>query len=114
MIGRMTMIVATAVGVILASLSLDILMMLVFVGALWGAIVFPVIASCYWNRVTNKAFTVAVASGVAMFCVVRFNLLPLQGATAVFFELLGARGRRCCRPNGVWLLWSSQRVGSGL
>jgi len=44
------------VGVIFASLKLDILVMLVFVGALWGAIVFPVIVSFYWDRVTNKAF----------------------------------------------------------
>ena len=36
------------VGVIFASLKLDILVMLVFVGALWGAIVFPVIVSFYW------------------------------------------------------------------
>jgi len=92
LIGRLTMVVATAIGVILASLSLDILMMLVFVGALWGAIVFPVIASCYWDRVTNKAFTSAVVAGLAMFCIVRFNLVPLKGAIAVFFELIAAGG----------------------
>src|SRR5690606_17268392 len=45
-IGRTAMIVATVLGMILASMSFDILVMLVFVGALWGAIVFPVIASC--------------------------------------------------------------------
>src|SRR5690606_28569549 len=44
-IGRLTMIVATTIGVIFASLKLDILTMLIFVGALWGSIVFPVIAS---------------------------------------------------------------------
>ena len=51
LVGRITMIVATVAGLIFASFSLDILVMLVFVGALWGAIVFPVIVSCYWDRV---------------------------------------------------------------
>src|SRR3546814_1190314 len=58
--GRATMVVATMLGVVFASLRLDILVMLVFVGALWGAIVFPVIVSFYWDRVTNKAFTTSV------------------------------------------------------
>jgi sodium/pantothenate symporter len=46
-IGRLTMIVATTIGVIFASLKLDILTMLIFVGALWGSIVFrqPVLGS---------------------------------------------------------------------
>src|SRR5690554_7326646 len=61
-IGRATMIVATMLAVVFASMKLDILEMLIFVGALWGAIVFPVIASFYWDRVTNRAFTMAVAS----------------------------------------------------
>src|SRR5690554_7660298 len=51
LIGRVTMIVATMVGIIFASFALDILVMLVFVGALWGAIVFPVIASVFWDKV---------------------------------------------------------------
>lgn len=92
LIGRLTMVAATAIGVILASFSFDILMMLVFVGALWGAIVFPVIASCFWDRVTNKAFTWAVVAGLAMFCIVRFDLLPMTGVIAAFFELLAAGG----------------------
>ena len=91
-IGRLTMIVATLIGVILASFSMDILIMLVFVGALWGAIVFPVIASCFWDRVTNKAFTSAVIAGLVMFCVARFELLPLVGMVGGLFELLAAVG----------------------
>lgn len=91
-IGRLTMIVATLIGVILASFSMDILIMLVFVGALWGAIVFPVIASCFWNRVTNAAFTSAVVAGLLMFCIARFELLPMISAVAVLFELLAAVG----------------------
>jgi Na+/proline symporter len=91
-IGRLTMIVATLIGVILASFSMDILIMLVFVGALWGAIVFPVIASCFWNRVTNMAFTSAVVAGLLMFCIARFELLPMVSAVAVLFELLAAVG----------------------
>lgn len=92
LIGRLTMIVATMIGIVLASFSLDILVMLVFVGALWGTIVFPVIASCFWDRVTNKAFTWAVITGLAMFCIARFQLLPMTGATAVLFELLASVG----------------------
>ncbi|WP_245220090.1 sodium:solute symporter family protein [Pusillimonas caeni] len=90
--GRMTMVVATMVGVIFASLRMDILVMLVFVGALWGAIVFPVIMSFYWDRITNRAFTSAVVSAVALFTLVRFELIPLQGAPAVLFELLASVG----------------------
>ncbi len=92
MLGRLTMIVATVAGLILASFSLDILVMLVFVGALWGAIVFPVIASCYWSRVTNAAFIWAVIGGLLLFTTVRFELLPLTGAVGGFFELIAAVG----------------------
>jgi Na+/proline symporter len=91
-VGRVTMIVATMVGVIFASLKLDILTMLIFVGALWGTIVFPVIASLFWQRVTNKAFTSAVAAGFSMFLVTRFEMLPMQGVVAVFFELCASVG----------------------
>ncbi len=90
--GRITMIVATLFGVIFASLKLDILVMLVFVGALWGAIVFPVIASFYWQRVTNQAFTVAVITAVVLFTIVRFELIPMTGAVALFFEIIAAIG----------------------
>src|SRR5690606_1270588 len=75
-----------------ASFSLDILVMLVFVGALWGAVVFPVIASCFWNRVTNAAFTWAVIVALAIFCLVRFELLAMTGVLAIGVELLAAVG----------------------
>ena len=90
--GRITMIVATMIGVIFASLKLDILVMLVFVGALWGAIVFPVIISFYWDRVSNKAFTLSVLSAVALFAIARFELLPMEGLVAVFFEVCASVG----------------------
>ncbi len=90
--GRFTMIIATMMGVIFASLRLDILVMLVFVGALWGAIVFPVIVSFYWEKVTNRAFTTAVISAVVLFTMVRFELVPLTGAIGVFFEVAAAIG----------------------
>ena len=92
LIGRLTMVAATMIGIVFASFSLDILVMLVFVGALWGAIVFPVIASCFWDRVTNRAFTSSVIAGLLMFCVARFELLPMTGAIAVLFELLASIG----------------------
>jgi ABC-type antimicrobial peptide transport system permease subunit len=66
--------------------------MLVFVGALWGAIVFPVISSCYWDRVTNTAFISAVLGGLGLFCVVRFELLPLTGMIGGFFEIVAGIG----------------------
>lgn len=90
--GRMTMIVATMIGIIFASLRMDILVMLVFVGALWGAIVFPVIMSFYWDRITNKAFTSAVACAVIAFTLLRFELVPLTGAVALLAELLASVG----------------------
>lgn len=92
LVGRGTMIVATAAGLIFASFKLDILVMLVFVGALWGAIVFPVIASVFWNRVTNAAFTSAVIVGLLLFCVARFELIPITGVTALFFEIMASVG----------------------
>ncbi|WP_205077488.1 sodium:solute symporter family protein [Marinobacter salexigens] len=92
LVGRSTMIVATVAGLIFASFSLDILVMLVFVGALWGAIVFPVIVSCYWDRVTNAAFTWSVVIAMALFCIARFELLEMTGATVLFFEILASVG----------------------
>lgn len=91
-VGRMTMIVATALGVCLAYLQLDILSMLVFVGALWGAIVFPVIVSLYWNRVNNQAFITSVIAAFAAFLLVRFSVIPLHGAVGTFAELIGCVG----------------------
>jgi len=92
LLGRITMIIATALGLILASFSLDILVMLVFVGALWGTLVFPVIASCYWDRVTNRAFLSAVLGGLILFCLVRFEWIALIGIWASSLELIAAVG----------------------
>ena len=91
-IGRITMVAATAIGIVFASFSLDILVMLVFVGALWGAIVFPVIASVFWDKVTNAAFTWSVAVAMLLFCLVRFELLPMVGLIAYVFEAISAVG----------------------
>ena len=91
-VGRLTMVLATMLAMIFASMKLDILTMLIFVGALWGAIVFPVIASLYWQRITNAAFTSAAIAGFVMFLVARFELLQMQGAVALFFELCASIG----------------------
>lgn len=91
-VGRMTMVVAATLGVVFASLKLDILSMLIFVGALWGSIVFPVIASLYWDRVSNAAFTVSVAVSFLLFLIVRFSWVPIAGPIAVFFEVFAAVG----------------------
>ncbi len=92
MIGRMTMIGATACGVLLAFANFNILDLLVFVGGLWGALVFPVIASFYWNRITSRAFTVSVVVAVAFFLLTRFETIPLFGVHAVAFEIIAALG----------------------
>lgn len=92
LVGRITMIVATVIAVCLASLQLNILDLLVFVGALWGALVFPVLASFYWKKVTNKAFTTSVLVALLVFIPVRFELIPMTGFTAVIIELLAILG----------------------
>lgn len=92
LVGRITMVAATALAVIFASLQLNILDLLVFVGALWGALVFPVLASFYWGKVTNKAFTTAVLVALAVFIPVRFELIPLNGFTGLLVELLAVLG----------------------
>lgn len=92
LVGRMTMVGATAAGVMFAFANFDILELLVFVGAMWGALVFPVIASFYWDRLTNKAFTISVVVALAFFVVARFELIPMTGVQAVVFEILCAVG----------------------
>ncbi|MCK9507037.1 MAG: sodium:solute symporter family protein [Pigmentiphaga sp.] len=91
-IGRITMIVVTALGVAFAYLRLDILSMLVFVGALWGAIVFPVIVSLYWDRVSNLAFTTSVLAAFLVFLLVRFDVVPLTGWLGGVLEIFGSVG----------------------
>lgn len=92
LIGRATMVVATALAVVFASFQLNILDLLVFIGALWGALVFPVIASFYWNKVTNKAFTTSVLLALAAFLPVRFEWIPLTGVVGLGVEALSVIG----------------------
>ncbi len=92
LLGRLTMVVSTILGMLLANLKLDILVMLVLVGALWGSIVFPVIVSCYWNRVSNHAFTWSVIGALIAFVSARFEWLPLIGTTGTLLEILAIIG----------------------
>lgn len=92
MIGRISMVVATGAGLYFASGRMNILDLLVFVGALWGALVFPVLASFYWTKVTNKAFTVSVLAALAVFLPVRFGWLPMDGATGYVFDAVSVVG----------------------
>lgn len=92
MIGRITMLVATAAALYFASAKFNILELLVFVGAVWGALVFPVIASFYWKKVTNMAFTVSVLVALAIFFPVRFSLLPMDGVLAYVVDVLAVVG----------------------
>ena len=91
-VGRITMIVATTAGLVFASFRIDILSLLVFVGALWGSLVFPVIASFYWGRIDNRAFTTSVLVSLVVFTLVRFQLVPLDGTLVVALELFAAVG----------------------
>lgn len=91
-IGRMTMIVATMLGILIATLKFDILSMLIFVGALWGSIVFPVIVSLYWDKVNARAFNWSVGLAFFSFLIVRFEWLPIQGLIALGFELVATLG----------------------
>lgn len=92
LIGRITMIIATAAALIFASQQMNILDLLVFVGALWGALVFPVIASFFWGKVTNKAFTTSVLVALAFFIPVRFSWFSMDGATGILFDILSVAG----------------------
>ncbi|MDN5820608.1 MAG: sodium:proline symporter, partial [Brachybacterium sp.] len=92
LIGRITMIVATGLALYFATAKFNILDLLVFVGALWGCLVFPVIASFYWKKVTNLAFSLAVVTALVVFLPVRFQLIPLTGAWALVIELLAIIG----------------------
>src|SRR5699024_9547945 len=55
-------------------------------------LVFPVIASFYWKKVTNKAFTISVLAALVVFLPVRFQLIPPTGAWALVVELLAVVG----------------------
>ncbi|MCW8215849.1 MULTISPECIES: sodium:solute symporter family protein [Streptomyces] len=92
LVGRVTMVVATALAVAFASLQLSILDLLVFVGALWGALVFPVLASFYWEKVTNRAFTVSVLAALAVFLPVRFSWIPVDGVFGIVVDVLSVLG----------------------
>ncbi|MGN5240405.1 sodium:solute symporter family protein [Rhodococcus sp. SJ-3] len=91
-VGRATMVLATAAAVGFASMRLNILDLLVFVGALWGALVFPVIASFYWGKVTNKAFTSSVVLALALFLPVRFEWIAMDGAVGYLVDIVSVIG----------------------
>ena len=91
-VGRLTMVLATAAALVFANIRFNILDLLVFVGALWGALVFPVIASFYWKKVTNMAFTVSVLAALAVFLPTRFGAIPDTGVLAYAIEALAVVG----------------------
>ncbi|MBB6121337.1 sodium:solute symporter family protein [Nocardiopsis algeriensis] len=91
-VGRVTMVVATGAALYFASGQMNILDLLVFVGAMWGALVFPVIASFYWGKVTNAAFTVATLAALALFIPVRFEMLPDNIAIDLGVDVLSVLG----------------------
>ncbi len=91
LVGRVTMIGSAVLGMVLATQQADILTLLVLVGAMWGAVVFPVIASFYWGKVTNKAFSWSVSVTVVLFFYIRY----LEGDFGILtlpLELIAAVG----------------------
>ena len=92
LVGRITMILATAAALYFASGQMNILDLLVFVGALWGALVFPVIASFYWKKVTNMAFTLGTLAALAVFLPVRFEWVSMEGVAGYLVDALGIIG----------------------
>ncbi|WP_396180213.1 sodium:solute symporter family protein [Citricoccus sp.] len=92
LVGRISMIVATGAGLYFATAQFNILDLLVFVGALWGCLVFPVIASFYWPKVTNAAFSVSVLAALVAFLPVRFEWIPFTGLLGFSIELLATVG----------------------
>lgn len=92
LIGRVTMVVATMIALYFASNKFNILDLLVLVGAIWGALVFPVIASFYWKKVTNPAFTTSVLVALAVFFPVRFGFIELVGPVAIISDILAVIG----------------------
>lgn len=92
LVGRLTMLGATTAALCFATMRFNILDLLVFVGAMWGALVFPVIASFYWDRVTNVAFSVAVLAALGAFLPVRFSWVDLGGGVGVVSDVLATIG----------------------
>jgi Na+/proline symporter len=92
LIGRVTMVLATAAALYFAGGRMNILDLLVLVGAIWGALVFPVIASFYWDKVSNRAFTLSVLSALILFVPVRFGWFPMEGLTGYAFDVLAVVG----------------------
>ncbi|MGJ9402253.1 sodium:solute symporter family protein [Arthrobacter sp. KK5.5] len=92
MVGRLTMVLATGTALYFASGQMNILDLLVFVGALWGCLVFPVLASFYWNKVTNAAFTVGVLAAMVVFLPVRFGWITMDGVVGYAVDVLSIVG----------------------
>lgn len=92
LIGRVTMVLATAAALYFAGGRMNILDLLVLVGAIWGALVFPVIASFYWDKVSNRAFTLSVLAALILFVPVRFGWIPMEGLTGYAFDVLAVVG----------------------
>ncbi|MGP5316505.1 sodium:solute symporter family protein [Arthrobacter rhombi] len=92
LVGRISMVVATGAGLYFASGALNILDLLVFVGALWGCLVFPVISSFYWKKVTNMAFVTSVIVALAIFIPVRFSWIPVDGLWGYTVDVLSIVG----------------------
>jgi Na+/proline symporter len=61
-------------------------------GCAVGALVFPVIASFYWKKVTNRAFTVSVLAALAVFIPTRFGYMPGTGLVPWLIEALAVVG----------------------
>lgn len=84
LVGRLSMLVVTAVAVGVALLRIDILTLILFYGMIRAASVFPVAASIVWDRVSNAGFTAGVVGGIAAGTAVRLWAVPgVDGTSAL-------------------------------
>src|SRR5690625_3757463 len=57
-----------------------------------GAVVFPVITSVYWSRVTNKAFATSVLVALVGFFIARFDVVPVPDVGLYLLEIFSIVG----------------------
>lgn len=93
LVGRVTMIFFAAFAVILATLQVSILTAIMILGAIWGATVFPIVASLYWEKVNNLAFTLGLLSGLIISVLVNLgaiNMSTIHGSIVIVIAIIGA------------------------
>lgn len=87
-VGRLSMLLVTAIAVGIAMLRIDILTLILFYGMIRAASVFPIAASIVWDRVSNVAFATGVVAGIAAGTAARIAATTAPDGTSVLSEAL--------------------------